>query len=42
MIGAGLSRLLGWKADLRNPKLEVNFKIVLKIYGFIVSTLFKM
>lgn len=24
MIGAGLSRLLGWKADLRNPQLEVN------------------
>ncbi|KAM7408384.1 hypothetical protein PAMA_002212 [Pampus argenteus] len=24
VIGAGLSRLLGWKADLRNPQLEVN------------------
>ncbi|XP_071389941.1 THUMP domain-containing protein 2 [Centroberyx affinis] len=24
VIGAGLSRLLGWKADLKNPQLEVN------------------
>ncbi|CAK6960756.1 THUMP domain-containing protein 2 [Scomber scombrus] len=24
VIGAGLSRQLGWKADLRNPQLEVN------------------
>ncbi|XP_029927182.1 THUMP domain-containing protein 2 [Myripristis murdjan] len=24
VIGVGLSRLLGWKADLRNPQLEVN------------------
>lgn len=24
MMGIGLSRLLGWKADLKNPKLEVN------------------
>ncbi|XP_035520118.1 THUMP domain-containing protein 2 isoform X2 [Morone saxatilis] len=24
VIGAGLSRLLGWKADLRNPQLEVH------------------
>lgn len=24
MIGAGVSRLLGWKADLKNPQLEVN------------------
>lgn len=25
MIGVGLSRLLGWRADLKNPQLEVNF-----------------
>ncbi|KAG7228488.1 hypothetical protein INR49_007661 [Caranx melampygus] len=24
VIGVGLSRLLGWKADLKNPQLEVN------------------
>uniref|UniRef100_A0A3B4Z838 THUMP domain-containing protein n=1 Tax=Stegastes partitus TaxID=144197 RepID=A0A3B4Z838_9TELE len=24
VIGAGLSRLLGWKVDLKNPQLEVN------------------
>ncbi|XP_030604053.1 THUMP domain-containing protein 2 isoform X2 [Archocentrus centrarchus] len=24
VIGAGLSRLLGWKADLKNPQLEIN------------------
>lgn len=24
MIGVGLSRLMGWKADLNNPQLEVN------------------
>ncbi|KAM7385322.1 hypothetical protein PAMP_001410 [Pampus punctatissimus] len=24
VIGTGLTRLLGWKADLRNPQLEVN------------------
>ncbi|XP_018517281.1 THUMP domain-containing protein 2 [Lates calcarifer] len=24
MIGVGLGRLLGWKADLRNPQMEVN------------------
>ncbi|XP_069568388.1 THUMP domain-containing protein 2 isoform X1 [Brachyistius frenatus] len=24
VLGAGLSRLLGWKADLKNPQLEVN------------------
>ncbi|KAF7655029.1 hypothetical protein LDENG_00061740 [Lucifuga dentata] len=27
MIGAGLSRLLGWKADLKNPQLEVNVSL---------------
>lgn len=25
MIGAGLNRLVGWKADLKNPQLEVSF-----------------
>ncbi len=24
MIGVGLSRLLGWRTDLKNPQLEVN------------------
>uniref|UniRef100_A0A1A7YYI5 THUMP domain containing 2 n=2 Tax=Iconisemion striatum TaxID=60296 RepID=A0A1A7YYI5_9TELE len=24
VLGAGLSRLLGWKADLKNPQLEIN------------------
>ncbi|XP_041644907.1 THUMP domain-containing protein 2 isoform X1 [Cheilinus undulatus] len=24
MIGVGLSRLMGWKADLKNPQLEIN------------------
>lgn len=28
MIGAGLSRMLGWKADLKNPQLEVNLPTV--------------
>lgn len=28
VIGVGLSRLLGWKADLRNPQLEVNLTVV--------------
>lgn len=30
MIGVGLSRLLGWKADLKNPQLEVNLFTVSK------------
>ncbi|XP_068588003.1 THUMP domain-containing protein 2 [Cebidichthys violaceus] len=27
VIGGGLSRLLGWKADLKNPQLEVNVSL---------------
>uniref|UniRef100_A0A8C2WHZ1 THUMP domain containing 2 n=1 Tax=Cyclopterus lumpus TaxID=8103 RepID=A0A8C2WHZ1_CYCLU len=27
LIGGGLSRLLGWKADLKNPQLEVNVSL---------------
>lgn len=26
VLGVGLSRLLGWKVDLKNPQLEVNLK----------------
>uniref|UniRef100_A0A8C4EKZ9 THUMP domain containing 2 n=1 Tax=Dicentrarchus labrax TaxID=13489 RepID=A0A8C4EKZ9_DICLA len=31
VIGVGLSRLLGWKADLKNPQLEVNLFTVLNM-----------
>uniref|UniRef100_A0A8C9YBM8 THUMP domain containing 2 n=1 Tax=Sander lucioperca TaxID=283035 RepID=A0A8C9YBM8_SANLU len=34
VIGVGLSKLLGWKTDLKNPQLEVNFVMGLPSLSF--------
>lgn len=34
-MGAGLSKLLGWKVDLKNPLLEVNLGFFKRLFTFI-------
>uniref|UniRef100_A0A3Q3MY95 THUMP domain containing 2 n=1 Tax=Mastacembelus armatus TaxID=205130 RepID=A0A3Q3MY95_9TELE len=39
VIGVGVSRLMGWKADLKNPQLEVNFFFLLLCLLYNITSL---